>query len=111
MTEHARMVLRVKQSGRGDFWICLEPLEKKLTVLRKGFSSFDLPEGTTINKAEEIAAFLQENIRQRFLHTAVATALRSRGARKGATDTIGDFVPVTDERVAGVGALHAEPKY
>jgi len=30
--------------------------------LGNGFLGFDLPEGTTINKAEEIAAFLQENI-------------------------------------------------
>ena len=37
MTEHARMVLRIKQSGVGDFWICLELLEKKLKVLKKEF--------------------------------------------------------------------------
>ena len=43
MTEHARMVLRIKQSGVGDFWICLELLEKKLKVLKKEFLSFDVP--------------------------------------------------------------------
>jgi hypothetical protein len=31
------MVLRIKQSGVGDFWICLELLEKKLKVLKKEF--------------------------------------------------------------------------
>ena len=28
---------RIKQSGVGDFWICLELLEKKLKVLKKEF--------------------------------------------------------------------------
>ncbi len=62
MTERTRVVFRVKKSVSGDFWICLEPFERNLKVLGNGFLSFDLPEGTTINKAEEIAAFLQENI-------------------------------------------------
>jgi hypothetical protein len=62
MTERTRVVFRVKKSVSGDFWICLEPLERNLKVLGNGFLGFDLPEGTTINKAEEIAAFLQENI-------------------------------------------------
>ena len=62
MTERVRMLFRVKEFASGDFWICLEPLEEELKILGKGFLGFDLPEGTTINKAEEIAAFLQENI-------------------------------------------------
>jgi hypothetical protein len=62
MTERARMVFRVKEFASGDFWICLEPLEEDLKVLGKGFLGFELQEGTTVNKAEEIAAFLQENI-------------------------------------------------
>jgi hypothetical protein len=62
MTERVRMLFRVKELASGDFWICLEPLEEGLKILGKGFLGFDLPEGTTINKAEEIAAFLQENI-------------------------------------------------
>ena len=62
MTERTRVVFRVKKSVSGDFWISLEPFERNLKVLGNGFLSFDLPEGTTINKAEEIAAFLQENI-------------------------------------------------
>ena len=62
MTERVRMLFRVKELASGDFWICLEPLEQDLKVLGKGFLGFDLPEGTTVNKAEEIAVFLQENI-------------------------------------------------
>ena len=62
MTEHARMVFRVRELTNGDFWIYLEPSEENLEVLGKGFLGFDLPDGTTANQAEEIAAFLQENI-------------------------------------------------
>jgi hypothetical protein len=62
MTERTPVIFRVKQSVNGDFWICLEPFEGNLKILGNGFLGFDLPEGTTINKAEEIAAFLQENI-------------------------------------------------
>jgi hypothetical protein len=37
-------------------------MDKNLRVLGNGFLGFGLPEGTTVNAAEEIAAFLQEHI-------------------------------------------------
>ena len=62
MKENVRVVFKVKKTENGDFSICFEPLEENLKVLGKGFLGFELPEGTTVNTAEEIAAFLQENI-------------------------------------------------
>jgi hypothetical protein len=66
MKENVRVVFKVKKSDNGDFSICLDPLEENLKVLGKGVLGFELPEGTTANTAEEIAAFLQENIRSVF---------------------------------------------
>ena len=43
-------------------WICLEPVKEDLKVVRNGFLGFDLPIGTTIEKAKKIAEFLGENI-------------------------------------------------
>jgi hypothetical protein len=62
MKENARVVFRVQEVSGGEPWIRLEPVDKDLRVLGNGFLGFELPEGTTINAAEEIAAFLQENI-------------------------------------------------
>ena len=62
MKEKVRVVFRVQEVSGGEPWIRLEPLDKNLKNLGIGFLGFELSEGTTINKAEEIAAFLQENI-------------------------------------------------
>jgi len=62
MKEKVRVVFRVQEVSGGEPSIRLEPLDKNLKNLGIGFLGFELPEGTTINKAEEIAAFLQENI-------------------------------------------------
>jgi len=62
MEENVRVVFRVHEVPGGEPWIQLEPLNRDLKVLRNGFLGFELSEGTTINKAEEIAAFLQESI-------------------------------------------------
>jgi hypothetical protein len=67
MKEKVRVVFRVQEVSGGEPWIRLEPLDKNLKNLGIGFLGFELPEGTTINKAEEIAAFLQENINSIFL--------------------------------------------
>jgi hypothetical protein len=37
-------------------------VDEDLIVLGNGFLGFDLPNGTTIEKAKEIAEFLEENI-------------------------------------------------
>jgi hypothetical protein len=62
MKQNVRVVFRVQEVSGGEPWIRLEPIDKDLKVLGSGFLGFELPEGTTINTAEEIAAFLQENI-------------------------------------------------
>jgi hypothetical protein len=62
MKENVRVVFRVQEVSGREPWIRLEPIDKDLRVLGSGFLGFELPEGTTINTAEEIAAFLQENI-------------------------------------------------
>ena len=62
MLERTRVIFIVRERAPGDFWIYLEPWEENLSVLGSGFLAFDLSEGTTVTKAEKIAAFLQENI-------------------------------------------------
>ena len=62
MTERVRMSFRVRKFPGGQPWICLEPVKEDLKVLRNGFLGFDLPIGTTIEKAKKIAEFLGENI-------------------------------------------------
>jgi hypothetical protein len=62
MKDSARVVFRVQEGSGAEPWIRLELMDKDLVVLGNGFLGFYLPEGTTINAAEEIAAFLQENI-------------------------------------------------
>jgi len=62
MTERVRISFKVKEFPSGQPWICLEPTKEDLIVLGNGFLGFDLPAGTTIDKAREIAEFLEENI-------------------------------------------------
>ena len=62
MTERIRMSFKVKEIPGGQPWICLEPIKEDLIVLGNGFLGFDLPAGNTIEKAKEIALFLEENI-------------------------------------------------
>jgi len=62
MTDRVRFIFRTKEYASGTPWIVLEPLQKDLDVLCNGFLGLDLPEGTTLKRAEEIAEFLNENI-------------------------------------------------
>jgi hypothetical protein len=62
MKQNVRVVFRVEEVSGEEPWIRLEPIDKDLKIFGSGFLGFELPEGTTINTAEEIAAFLQENI-------------------------------------------------
>jgi hypothetical protein len=62
MKQNVRVVFRVEEVSGGEPWIRLEPIDKDLKICGSGFLGFELPEGTTINTAEEIAVFLQENI-------------------------------------------------
>jgi len=62
MTERARYVFSGKLSANGNPWIALEPLNKHLSILQKGFLGFDLPLGTTTQRAREIEQFLNDNL-------------------------------------------------
>ena len=62
MTKRAKFVFKTKESAGRVPIIVLEPLRESFDVLAGGFLGFDLPEGTTINQAEEIAAYLNEKI-------------------------------------------------
>ena len=62
MTESVPVIFRVEEVAGGEFIIKLEPVDQNLPPLGKVFLAFDLPDGTTFNKAEEFAALLQENI-------------------------------------------------
>ena len=62
MTKRAKFVFKTRESAGRDPSIVLEPVGESLDVLAGGFLGFDLPEGTTINQAEEIAAYLNEKI-------------------------------------------------
>jgi hypothetical protein len=52
---------KVRSEG-GKNWIVLEPVNEKSNVLDDVSLTFNLPEGTTANQAEEIAAYLNQNI-------------------------------------------------
>ena len=62
MTERTRMQFVSKIGADGNPWIFLDPLVENLTVLDGGFFGFDLPKGTTNDRAREIEKFLNENI-------------------------------------------------
>jgi len=62
MTERARYVFSAKTSADGNPWISMEPLNKRLSILEKGFLGFDLPLGTTPQRAREIEQFLNDNL-------------------------------------------------
>ena len=63
MTQRAKFYFKARRNSSGDYEILLEAFHEDLDVLAGGLLTFDLPEGATINQAEEIAAYLNENIR------------------------------------------------
>ena len=62
MTERDRFLFTAKEYESGQPWICLVAWEQGLEVLGQGFLGLDLPKGTTLNRAKEIAKFLEDNI-------------------------------------------------
>ena len=64
MTERARFVFTIKESGDGTPWIAAEPSDEAATKLLDGKNlGFDLPENTSYKSAKKIKKFLNENIR------------------------------------------------
>ena len=52
----------VKEYGDGTPYIAIEPCDGNLVLLQFGDLYFDMREGTTFEKAKEIAAYLNNNI-------------------------------------------------
>jgi hypothetical protein len=63
MTQRAKFYFKPSRYPSGEYWIVLEAFHEDLDLLANAFLGFDLREGTTVNQAEEIAAYLNENIR------------------------------------------------
>ena len=65
-TERAQYHFKVSEGEESeDTWrafISTEPLQGNLKIIGNGLLSFDLKPGTSIERAEEIAGFLNENI-------------------------------------------------
>jgi hypothetical protein len=62
MTERARYIFEVKEYDGGQPWIIMNPLSGEVPPLTKGFIGFDLAQGTTYEKAREIADLLNREI-------------------------------------------------
>lgn len=62
MTKRAKYSFTPKSFHDGTPWIVLEPLWENLPVLSQGLLGFDLPAGTSHERAKEIAEFLNDNI-------------------------------------------------
>ena len=62
-TERAGYIFKVKEGIGGIPWIMLEPMDKDISILDKGFLGMDLAPNITYQQAEEIARFLNENIK------------------------------------------------
>ena len=61
-TEFAEHAFTVKESQSGPFIAC-EPRREDLSILGDGFlNTLTLRSGTSIDKAEEIARYLRENV-------------------------------------------------
>ena len=63
MTERSDYKVTVKELGDGTPFLMLEPYEGDLTILANGHLSLDLLPGTTYEQAQEIARYLNANIR------------------------------------------------
>jgi hypothetical protein len=53
---------RLSHRGDGTFWIYFEPLGEEIELLEDVFFGIDLPAGITIQRAREIAAYLNQNL-------------------------------------------------
>jgi hypothetical protein len=74
MTTRAQVTFKVRQYVSGQPWIVIEKFLGDLDI--EGFLGLELPHGTTFDRAEEIAQYLNENI-QAITHTVSNSAERS----------------------------------
>ena len=62
MTGRDACRFRVREYGDGRPYIAIESYDRTLALLKFGNLYFDLPEGTTFEKAQEIAEYMNDNI-------------------------------------------------
>lgn len=62
MTKRARPHFRVSEYPSGDPWIVIEQFDGDRLDMCKRTIGFDLPSGTTIERAELVRKFLSENV-------------------------------------------------
>lgn len=63
ITKKSKYKFAVKEHADGTPFIAMEPMLENITPSAM-FISFDLPPGTNIRRAEEIAGFLNDNLNQ-----------------------------------------------
>lgn len=62
-TDRAKCRSYVKEDGEGSPWLMVEPDDwKNLPFIGDGFLGLDLPDGTTYERAKEMAKSLNEEI-------------------------------------------------
>ncbi|MFZ5391856.1 MAG: hypothetical protein ACOZAR_01545 [Patescibacteria group bacterium] len=61
-TTRGKYVFTVKEYEGGQPWICFEPYMAPPDTQRQFMYSFELPKGTSYERAKEIAAFMRENL-------------------------------------------------
>jgi hypothetical protein len=68
ISDSARYAFIVKEASDGTPYIRLDAVNSDLKVLEKGSLGFNLPKGTDVRKAQEIAAFLKQNLTSTFYY-------------------------------------------
>jgi len=61
-TQRGNYIFTVKEYADGTPWIAMEPSGKAIEFPNEGFFGFDLRKGTNIQRAREIAKYLNNNI-------------------------------------------------
>ena len=85
-TDRSRYRFKVSEGGTSeDTWyafISCEPMGPGIDLFRDGLLSFDLPRGTSIERAEEIAMFLNKNIAE-IAYTFISSGAQPKGNEGG----------------------------
>lgn len=61
-TERAKFHFKVSEVPDGTPWIMTEPIRGTMPVLENAFIGFDLPNGTSFQRAKEVAHYMNENL-------------------------------------------------
>ena len=61
-TERGEFRFKVSEFADGTPWIMTEPLRSTMPVLENAFIGFDLPDGTSLQRAQEVADYMNGNL-------------------------------------------------